>query len=88
MTSDGLTCFNPQAPTRSPGLSGESFLPQIHIILCKVQWGPMPRNTLRASRAQGALGLLGIDGFAMKSVTFPQQKSMDALGAQGWASRG
>eukprot|EP00959_Pyramimonas_sp_CCMP1952_P165631 3461990-Pyramimonas_sp.AAC.1 len=33
---------------------------------------------------QGALSFLGFDCFATESATFSHQKSMDALGSQGW----
>eukprot|EP00959_Pyramimonas_sp_CCMP1952_P464759 9487153-Pyramimonas_sp.AAC.1 len=37
---------------------------------------------------QGALGVLGVEGFAVDSATLPHQKSMDVLRSQGWVSRG
>eukprot|EP00959_Pyramimonas_sp_CCMP1952_P273283 5712186-Pyramimonas_sp.AAC.1 len=37
---------------------------------------------------QGALGLLGFDGWALEGVTFPHQEPMDVLGSQGRVSFG
>eukprot|EP00959_Pyramimonas_sp_CCMP1952_P277680 5804382-Pyramimonas_sp.AAC.1 len=37
---------------------------------------------------QRALGFLGFGGFAMESVTFPHQTSMDVLGSHAWVSCG